>query len=104
MEGQLDINKVSGNPHFKIRLMIYDDLMLVSNHLREIGGYSYIMPGALVVEGTAKQLTSMINYTEQNFDRFEFVDMYEMYLGDSGTIKEMLKKEMRNDKLDDLGI
>ena len=106
VENKLDTNSVSGNYHFKIRLMNYDELMKISEYLRSIDGYSFITTGSLVVEGTALQLENMINFIDNSFafSTFEFVDMYESYLGESNDIKEMLKEDIRNEKLDNLGI
>lgn len=103
-KNKLDINKNTGNFHMKIRLMPYDDLMKVSDYLRSIDGYSYITIGALVVEGTATQLNSMIDYMCNSFafTSFGFVDMSELYLGDPEAVQKMLKQKIREDKIDKL--
>lgn len=103
-EGKLNIHKQTGNYHFKIRLLSYDDCMKVAKHLRDIDGYSYVTTGAFVVEGTALQLESMINFMEDTipFNSFEFVDMCDMHLGNSNEVKEMMRERIRNEKIDKL--
>lgn len=80
--------------------MTYNDLMKVSKYLRSIDGYSYITTGALVVEGTALQLDSMVDFMELNFTGFEFVDIFETYLVSSDEVKEMLTNKIRDEKID----
>lgn len=54
-----------------VRLLSYDEAILVINKMKQIGGDGAIVAGGISLSGDEKQIIKIFSYLRSNFKRFQ---------------------------------